>query len=79
MFNVKAGTGRSAVTHQQWIDTPAKSTGWKYTYTHNPATNTNPPYDYACCKNASTGEFFVCKDRTKNHNVWRGSQGTTIQ
>jgi hypothetical protein len=50
-----------------------------YTNPGFPTVTTNPSIDYATWLNTTTGETFVCTDRTANANVWIGQLGSVIQ
>ena len=58
--------------------TGGTGTNFDYTSPNNPTTDVNPSKDYATWLNTSSGEVFVCIDRTPNQNRWKGQLGTDI-
>jgi hypothetical protein len=49
---------------------------WDYVQAGNPALDVNPGEDYATWLNATTGEEFICIDRSSGANKWIGQAST---
>lgn len=52
--------------------------GVDYTLTTDPAVNTNPANLGAIAVNSTSGEIFICTDKTTDANIWKGTNGTVV-
>ena len=79
VFNVADGIAGDDLVNKRQLDLFTASGGWDYTETTNPLITTNPTKDNALWKNTTTGEFFVCIDKTVDANHWMGSNETEVK